>query len=141
MGCPDAFLLCGLEPKKIARSIPIHPDLFPLKNPIFTPQPDPGRGADCGILPHQIRENYAGRNNGLRSFMAVLGDQDVGIFVSIGGFTTDAESEARTQEKRKISLIGLEKLFDLWVENYSKISEEFKKLLPLRPVYFLEPKI
>lgn len=77
--------------------------------------------------------------DGLRSFMAVLGDQDVGIFVSAGGFTRDAESEARIQEKRKVTLIDLEKLFDLWVQHYDKIAESDKRLLPLKPVYYLAP--
>jgi len=77
--------------------------------------------------------------DGLRSFMAVLGDQDVGIFVSTGGFTSEAESEARTQERRKVTLLDLEKLFDLWVENYNKIEESDKRLLPLKPVYYLAP--
>ena len=36
--------------------------------------------------------------DGLRSFMAMLGEQDVGIFVSTGGFTSDAESQARTKK-------------------------------------------
>ena len=63
---------------------------------------------------------------GLRSFMAVLGDQDVGIFVSTGGFTSEAESEARTQERRTVTLLDLEKLFDLWVKNYDKIEESDK---------------
>ena len=76
---------------------------------------------------------------GLRSFLAVLGDQDVGLFVCTGGFTSDAEEEARTQEKRKVTLLGLERLFDLWVLHYAKIAEEHKKLLPLRPVYYLAP--
>ncbi len=76
---------------------------------------------------------------GLRSFMAVLGDQDVGIFVSTGGFTSDAESEARIQEKRKVTLLDLEKLFDLWVQHYYKVAESDKRLLPLRPVYYLAP--
>jgi len=75
--------------------------------------------------------------DGLRSFMAVLGDQDVGIFVSTGGFTSAAESEARTQEKRKITLLDLEKLFDLWVEHYDKLTESERRLLPLKPVYYL----
>jgi len=74
---------------------------------------------------------------GLRSFMAVLGDQDVGIFVSTGGFTSDAESEARTQERRKVTLVDLEKLFDLWVQHYEKVAESDKHLLPLKPVYYL----
>jgi restriction system protein len=77
---------------------------------------------------------------GLRSFMAVLGDQDVGIFVSTAGFTSDAESEARTQEKRKVTLLDLEKLFDLWVQHYEKVAESDKRLLPLRPVYYIAPQ-
>ncbi len=76
---------------------------------------------------------------GLRSFMAVLGDQDVGIFVSTGGFTREAEQEARTQEKRKITLLGLEKLYDLWLEHYPKLEELDKQLMTLKPVYFLAP--
>src|SRR5437588_6637894 len=36
--------------------------------------------------------------DGVRSFMAVLGDQDVGIFISAGGFTSEAEREARSQD-------------------------------------------
>lgn len=74
---------------------------------------------------------------GLRAFLAVLGDQDVGIFVCTGGFTTAAELEARTQEKRKITLVGIERLFDLWVQHYSKIDETEKRLLPLKPVYYI----
>jgi restriction system protein len=74
--------------------------------------------------------------DGLRSFMALLGDQDVGIYVCTGGFTSTAESEARTQERRRLTLLNLEKLFDLWVEHYEKLSESDKQLLPLRPVYY-----
>jgi restriction system protein len=48
----------------------------------------------------------------VRSFMAVLGDEDVGLFVSISGFTKDAAEEARTQEKRRVTLIDLERLFE-----------------------------
>jgi len=113
--------------------------------------PGPDRGID--ILAHtdplgssvprikvQVKR-HEGKINvaGLRAFMAVLGDQDVGLFVCTGGFTSDAEEEARTQEKRKVTLLGLEQLFDLWVQHYDKIAEEDKKLLPLRPVYYLAP--
>lgn len=71
--------------------------------------------------------------------MALLGEQDVGIFVSTGGFTSEAESEARTKETRKLTLLDLEKLVDLWVKNYEKIEESDKRLLPLKPVYYLAP--
>ena len=114
--------------------------------------PGPDRGID--ILAHtdplgtstprikvQVKRRADSRVDvdGLRSFMALLGDQDVGIFVSPGGFTSNAEVEARTQEKRKITLLDLEQLFDLWVEHYAKIAEEDRKLLPLRPVHYLAP--
>ena len=72
--------------------------------------------------------------------MAVLGDDDVGIFVSVGGFTKDAEDEARTQEKRKVTLLNLEKLFDLWVEHYLRLSNDARRMLPLKPIYFLAPE-
>lgn len=65
---------------------------------------------------------------------------DIGLFVSSGGFTSDAQLEARTQEKRHLTLLDRKKLFDLWVEHYAKIPEERRQLLPLRPVYFLSPK-
>lgn len=77
--------------------------------------------------------------DGLRSFMAILGDQDVGIFISTGGFTGEAEAEARRQEKRRITLLDSARLFDLWVEHYNRIPEPEKQLLPLKPVYYLAP--
>jgi len=77
--------------------------------------------------------------DGLRSFMAILGDQDVGIFVSTGGFTSGAEMEARTKETRKVTLIDLEKLVELWIEHYDRIAESDKRLLPLKPVHYLAP--
>lgn len=76
----------------------------------------------------------------VRSFLAVLGDEDVGIFVATGGFTTDAEGEARSQERRRIILLDATRLFDLWVEHYDQIPEEHQRLLPLRSVYFLAPR-
>lgn len=75
----------------------------------------------------------------IRSFIAVLGDADVGIFVNTGGFTKDAEAEARGQEKRRLMLIDLKRLYDLWVEHYHKLTQDAKNLMPLRPVYYLAP--
>jgi len=86
------------------------------------------------------RQGDAVRVDGLRSFMAVLGEDDVGLFVSTGGFTKDAADEARTQEKRKVTLIDLETLFNLWVEYYGKLTDEARKRLPLKPIYFLAPE-
>ena len=76
---------------------------------------------------------------GLRSFLAVLGEEDVGIFVCTGGFTKDAEDEARTQEKRKISLVDLERFVDMWTDNYPRLEDAAKRKLPLQPIWFLAP--
>lgn len=76
----------------------------------------------------------------LRSFMALLGDNDVGIFVSMGGFTRDAQEEARTQQSRQVTLIDLERLFELWVEHMGRLDEEARDLFPLKPIYFLAPE-
>ncbi len=77
--------------------------------------------------------------DGVRGFMALLGDSDIGLFVNMGGFTRDAEEEARRQEKRRIMLVDLKRLFDLWTEHYDRIPETQRRLLPLRPVYYLAP--
>jgi restriction system protein len=75
--------------------------------------------------------------DGLRSFMATLGSDDVGLFVATGGFTKDAKEEARLQATRRVTLIDLERLFDLWVEHYPKMPDADRNRLPLKPVYFL----
>jgi restriction system protein len=47
-------------------------------------------------------------------------------------------SEARHQEKRRIMLIDSKRLFDLWTEHYQQIPEEARRLLPIRPVHYLD---
>jgi restriction system protein len=71
--------------------------------------------------------------------MSVLGSDDIGLFVSSGGFTSDAREEARTQERRKVTLLDLETLFDLWVEHYEKLTQEARQRFPLKPIHFLAP--
>ena len=72
--------------------------------------------------------------------MALLGDNDVGLFVSTGGFTRDAEREARTQQSRQVTLVNLQRLFELWVEHINRLDEDARDLLPLKPIYFLAPE-
>jgi restriction system protein len=89
----------------------------------------------------QVKRQVATVNvDGLRSFMALLGGDDVGLFVATGGFTKDAQDEARTQQNRKVTLIDLERLFDLWVEYYGKLDDEARRRLPLKPIHFLAPQ-
>lgn len=78
--------------------------------------------------------------NGLKSFMANLGEHDLGMYVSMGGFTRDAEEFARANNKWQIVLVDLERLVDLWIEHYAKLSDLARTRLPLTPIYFLTPK-
>lgn len=107
-------------------------DILALKDPLGTQPPR--------IKVQVKRQKQTIAVDGLRSFMAILSDEDVGLFVSLGGFTKDAELEARTQEKRRVTLVDLEKFFELWIEYYAKLSEQARQRLPIKPVYFLAPK-
>lgn len=73
---------------------------------------------------------------GLRSFMAVLGEGDVGLFVALSGFTKDAAYEAR-QSHRRINLIDARRLVELWTEHYVQLDDAARQRLPLKPVWFL----
>lgn len=72
----------------------------------------------------------------LRAFTSVLHDGDVGMFVTLGGFTPDAESEARS-ETRRVRLLGAYPFFKLWAEYYDRIPEEDRRRLPIKLVPFL----
>jgi restriction system protein len=113
--------------------------------------PGPDKGLDIiahsdplGLKAPRIKVQVKRRSDrinveGIRSFMALLASGDVGLFISTGGFTREAEQEARGQESRRITLVDLKRLFDLWVEYYDKIPEVYRRLLPLKPIYYLIP--
>ena len=63
---------------------------------------------------------------------------DNGLFVSTGGFTNDAVSEAKSFS-RHIEVMDMKRFIDLWKTHYSDMSEEDKSLLPLREIMFLAP--
>jgi restriction system protein len=75
----------------------------------------------------------------ISSFVGTLGSHDVGIYVSAGGFTSEAEREARSQEQRRVTLIDLGRLVKLWIEHSPKLDDADRQLLPLKPIYFLSP--
>ena len=70
------------------------------------------------------------------SFVGTLGTQDVGIFVSAGGFTSEAEREVRSLERR-LTLVDLDRLVELWIEYSPELDDTDRQRLPLEPVYFL----
>jgi len=65
---------------------------------------------------------------------------DIGIFVSSGGFTSDARQQARNTHVH-VELIDLERFIELWQDFYPKMDDEEKEFLRLRPVYFYDPSV
>jgi restriction system protein len=102
--------------------------------------PDPLGTRSPRIKVQVKRQQQRINSEGLRAFLALLTGDDAGLFVCMGGFTRDAEESARMQESRKVTLIDLERLVDLWVEFYPKLDDLARERLPLTPIYFLTPK-
>jgi restriction system protein len=73
----------------------------------------------------------------IRSFISLLGNHDVGVFVALAGFSREAEAIVRAQEARRATLINLSALLALWTEHHAAIDEADRQLLPLTPVYYL----
>lgn len=72
----------------------------------------------------------------IRSLTGILKDGDVGLFVTSGRFTNDAERTARDSHKH-IKLLDIDNFIELWQEFYPQLKDEEKNLLPLHKVYFL----
>lgn len=64
-------------------------------------------------------------------------DEDTGLFVSFSGFRRGCWKFA-SASKKYIRLVDCYQFIKLWCENYGKLSEADKKLLPLQPIYFLD---
>ena len=64
------------------------------------------------------------------------GGAELGLFVSLGAFTRDAMNLGLT--RHDLRLIGGRDLVDLVFENYERLSEKWKVLLPLRRVYVVD---
>lgn len=69
----------------------------------------------------------------------IRGDREIGLFVSSGGFTSEATREARSGGVH-IELMDLAKFLKQWLTFYERVPEEDKSLLRLRRVYFLSPE-
>lgn len=97
-----------------------------------------------GTVPPRIKVQVKRRKDNIavdemRSFLALINNDDVGIFVTTGGFTKDAEILVRSQETRKVTLIDRQRLVDLWIEYNDKLEKDKRTLMPLKPIYFIAP--
>lgn len=97
-----------------------------------------GRGPRIKV--HVRHTGQQATTEGLRAFLDVLLAEDAGIFISSGGFTEVVREEARSNHPRKLRLISSTDFFDLWVENYDNLSQEGRRRLPVKPVYFVAPE-
>lgn len=88
----------------------------------------------------QIKHRDAAANvQEVRQLMGLLQkDGDVGMFVSTGGFTSDAKTTARGSHVH-VELIDFDRFIALWQDFYPKLRDEDKALLPLVPIYFYAP--
>jgi restriction system protein len=89
------------------------------------------------IKVHILHTGQPVLQEGLKAFMSVLGPEDAGIFISLGGFTAAVTEEAQVLGPAKISLVDLAAFFNLWVENYDKLTDAARQRFPLQPIHFL----
>jgi restriction system protein len=74
----------------------------------------------------------------VRSFIGVLEEGEVGLFVTTSDFTKDAQEAARHNRKR-VTLVDLERFIDHWVEHLDRLDEEARRRFPLQPIYYVVP--
>lgn len=65
-----------------------------------------------------------------------IGEKEFGLFVALGGFTTQAISFAAS--KTNLRLLDGEDLIDLILNHYEKLDSKYKGILPLKQVYIPE---
>ncbi|MCK4532500.1 restriction endonuclease [bacterium] len=74
-------------------------------------------------------------SNQLRSFIGGLTSSDRGLYVSTGGFSKDARYEAE-RSNIPITLIDIDSLTELLIENYDKVDNDIMTLIPLKKLYW-----
>lgn len=74
----------------------------------------------------------------MREFKGALGEKDIGMYVSTGGFKPDAKAEAGRRSP-PIRMMGWEDFISLFIDVYDKLDNEAKAMVPLEAVYILRP--
>jgi restriction system protein len=119
----------------------------------FVAPPGPDGGTDAlayvdplgAQTPHiRVQVKHKDQTAGREEIAALRGiiraDREIGVFVSSGGFSREAQREAERGAVH-IELIDLDRFLKLWLQHYSKIPEAKRAKLRLEPVYFLAPEI
>ena len=72
----------------------------------------------------------------VKAFLSNLKNDDVGLFIALGGFTKPAEDAVRQDERRLILLDGPD-FVRLWIDRYEHLAQEDRALLRVKPVWHL----
>ena len=70
----------------------------------------------------------------MRAFTGVLGNGERGLFVSTGGYTSEAQDAARNAEQR-VTLVDRDEFIDLLIQHYDNLESEYQATVPLKRVY------
>ena len=89
------------------------------------------------ILVQIIHKGQAVTQEGIKSFASILSTNDFGMIISMGGFTNEAAQELSLVALQKISALDAVSFFNLWETYYCELSEDARRLLPLKAVNFL----
>lgn len=89
------------------------------------------------IVAQIIHKGQAVTFEGIKSFASILGPNDFGMIVSMGGFTNEATQELSLNNFQKITALDAVSFFNLWETYYSELSEGTHRFLPLKAVNFL----
>ncbi len=82
---------------------------------------------------HRPRDSMGAQQ--IRSFLGALRSSDCGLYVSTGGFTKEAMYEAE-RSSVPVTLVDVDELATLVVDNYEGFNAEGRTLLPLTRVYW-----
>ncbi|GAB4543578.1 MAG: restriction endonuclease [Anaerolineae bacterium] len=97
-----------------------HPDAFGFQRPHIKVQVKHRKGPVSGPE--------------MRSFLGALRDGDSGLYISTGGFTSDATREA-DRSREPVKLLDRDGLIDLLLEHYETLGPEYQAQVPLRKVW------
>jgi restriction system protein len=89
------------------------------------------------ILAQIIHKGQAVTLEGIKSFVSVLGPNDFGMIVSMGGFTGEATQELSLNYFQKVTALDAAAFFTLWETYYDRVDESSRRYLPLTTVHFL----
>ena len=97
-----------------------HPDSFGFNDPLIKAQ-----------VKHRSSKTGSGD---IRDFIGTLGNDEKGLFVSTGGYTSSAQEEAERTDHR-VTLIDRDDFVDLLLDHYEELETEYTNLVPLKRVY------